>query len=258
MLQSRDAEFRFFDCDGLVCTNAQYFDRHGERFASALIPNGVDPEIFYPPGTATNETDPQAEIKGISPWSEAKTKGSAKTKGTDPFNGGDLPWQRARYGLPPEKRIALMVSALIPSKRVSDGVRAVAAIADLFLVVAGDGECREEVDREAQRLLPERYLRISLPRGKMPGLYRFADVFLHLSRDEASANAYMEALATGLPIVTHDWEVTRWTLEDQAFLVDSNQPHLVTLALARAIDSNSPAAVQRTGILSRGDFRGIL
>jgi glycosyltransferase involved in cell wall biosynthesis len=204
MVQSRAAEYRFFDCDGLVCTNPQYFARHAERYPSALIPNGVDPELFSP---------------------------------------GER--NRAAYGLPADGPVALMVSALIPSKRVIEGVRAAAKIPGLFLAVAGDGECRQEVDDEAHRLLANRYLRVSLPRGRMPGLYRCADVFLHMSRGEASANAYMEALATGLPIVTHDWEVTRWTLEDSGFLVDCADEQAVTSALSRAIEEKSPEMISR-------------
>jgi glycosyltransferase involved in cell wall biosynthesis len=204
MIQNRSAEYRFFDCDAVVCTNAQYFARHGERYPSALIPNGVDPDIFYP-GRA----------------------------------------DRAAYGLPIAGPVALMVSALIPSKRVVEGVRAAANVPGLFLVVAGDGECRRDVDNEAGHLMPGRYLRLSLPRERMPGLYRCADAFLHMSRDEASANAYMEALATGLPIVTHDWEVTRWTLEDCAHLVNCADEKAVSAALSRAIEAKSPEAISR-------------
>ncbi|MGD0462545.1 MAG: glycosyltransferase [Tepidisphaeraceae bacterium] len=204
MVQNRAAEYRFFDCDGLVCTNPQYFARHAQRYPCVLIPNGVDPDLFSP-------------------------------------GQGN----RTAYGLPAHGPVALMVSALIPSKRVIEGVRAAAKIPGLFLVVAGDGERRQEVDEDAHRLLPGRYLRLRLPRRAMPGLYRCADVFLHMSRDEASANAYMEALATGLPIVTHDWEVTRWTLEDCGFLVNCADEQATTAALARAIEEKSPEMISR-------------
>jgi glycosyltransferase involved in cell wall biosynthesis/GT2 family glycosyltransferase len=204
MVENRSAEYRFFDCDGLVCTNPQYFAKHSERYFSALIPNGVDPDVFSP---------------------------GAKN--------------REAYGLQADGPVALMVSALIESKRVIEGVRAAAKIPGLFLVIAGDGECREQVDDEARRLLAGRYRRVSLPRDRMPGLYRCADVFLHMSRDEASANAYMEALATGLPIVTHDWEVTRWTLEDCGYLVDCADEQAVIAAISRAMDDQSAENVSR-------------
>jgi glycosyltransferase involved in cell wall biosynthesis len=213
MLQSSDAEFRFFDCDGLVCTNSQFFARHGERFPSALIPNGVDAQIFHP-----GEAD------------------------------------RSEFGLPQDGPIALTVSALIPSKRVIEAVRAAARVPGLFLVVAGDGPCRDEVDEEAGRLLAGRYLRLTLPREKMPGLYRCADVLLHMSREDPSANAYTEALASGLPIVTHNWEVTQWTLEDCAFLVDCQDEAAVAGALARALEAKSADAVSHRCELAQRRF----
>ena len=138
-----------------------------------------------------------------------------------------------------------MVSALIPSKHVTEGIRAAAKVPGLFLVVAGDGECRRDVDEEARRLMPGRFVRLSLAARRMPGLYRCADALLHMSRDEPSGIAYTEAMATGLPIVTHDWEVTRWTLPDHDLLVDSTDEKAVTAALARAIEDKSEEKIQR-------------
>jgi glycosyltransferase involved in cell wall biosynthesis len=213
MVQSRDAEYRFFDCDGLVCTNPQYFARHRERYRCALIPNGVDADLFHPG-----------------------------------------PADRAAYGLPADIPLILMVSALIPSKRVLDGVAAIAAVDGAFLVIAGDGECRDEVDAQAARLLPSRYRRLTLAPHDMPGLYRCADVFLHTSRDEPSANVYLEALSTGLPIVAHDWEVTRWTLEDCGTLVDCADSAAVAAALRHTLADKSPDAARRRREMARRRF----
>jgi glycosyltransferase involved in cell wall biosynthesis len=212
-VRSRDAEYRFFDCDGLVCTNPQYFARHRERYRAALIPNGVDADLFRPG-----------------------------------------PADRAAYGLPADVPLILMVSALIPSKRVGDGISAAAQIPGAYLAVAGDGQCRQEIETQAAQFLPGRFRRFNLPRQGMPGLYRCADVFLHTSREEPSANAYMEALATGLPIVTHDWEVTRWTLGDCGTLVDCADPPALVAALRQALVDKSPDAAARRRELVRRRF----
>jgi glycosyltransferase involved in cell wall biosynthesis len=45
---SDSSEFRWFDCDGLICTNPEYMERNCDRYRSALIPNGVDPARFNP------------------------------------------------------------------------------------------------------------------------------------------------------------------------------------------------------------------
>jgi glycosyltransferase involved in cell wall biosynthesis len=144
------------------------------------------------------------------------------------------------FDLPDGVPLVLMVSALIPSKRVLEGIRCVAGTPNMHLAVAGDGELRDQVQALGRELLGKRFHRFRLPRHRMPELYRCADVFLHMSQDEPSANAYMEALATGVPIVTHDWEVTRWTLEDQGLLVDTSSEDAVRAALLRALEARTP------------------
>lgn len=194
MVHANNWEFKHFSCDGLVCTNPEYFERNKERYPSALIPNGVDTAKFF-------------------------------------VGTGD----RAALGLPANAKIVLIVAALIPSKRVAEGVRAVAGADNLHLVVAGDGEQRDIVDGLGKELLGERYRRLTLPRPKMPELYRCADVLLHMSQDEPFGNIYIEALASGLPVVAHETAVTRWITEDQARLVDANDISAVSRALEEAI-----------------------
>lgn len=158
---------------------------------------------------------------------------------------------RAGFDLPPGRPTVLMVSALIESKRVAEAIDAVAEVADARLVVAGDGPLRERVQRHGRRVLGDRFVRLTAARDRMPDLYRAADAFLHMSVDEPSANAYIEALATGLPIVTHDRHVTRWTLGDLAYLVDTTQAGAVAGALRRAIDEPAERAAERVELARR-------
>ncbi|URD61548.1 glycosyltransferase family 4 protein [Sphingomonas sp. KRR8] len=46
--QRNGLEPRFFDCEGLICTNPVYFERQKQVFFSRLIPNGIDPARFMP------------------------------------------------------------------------------------------------------------------------------------------------------------------------------------------------------------------
>jgi glycosyltransferase involved in cell wall biosynthesis len=193
MVHSRDWEYRHFSCDGLICTNPEYFERHRDRYPCALIPNGVNPDMFCPGDSA-----------------------------------------RQALGLP-DGPVVLMVSALASFKRIIEGIKAVAPMPGVYLVIAGDGEQRSAVQKLGDKLMPGRFKLLTLPRAQMPQLYRSANVFLHMSQDEPSANAYIEALATGLPIVTHDRYVTRWTLEDQAVLVNTSDDDAVRDGISRAM-----------------------
>ena len=158
------------------------------------------------------------------------------------------PPERARLGLPVAGPIVLMVSALIPSKRVADGVRAVSHMPGAQLVVAGDGPEREAVDRLAGELLPGRFRRLTVAATEMPALYRSADVFLHLSREESFGNVFIEALGCGLPIVGHESERLRWIVGEDAVLLDTGDP----AGVARALDE---AIAARATLVPRGQAR---
>lgn len=181
--QANNFEYRFFGCEGLVCTNPDFYERNKARWRCRIIPNGVDCSSFQPG-----------------------------------------PPQRQQFGLPADRLIVLMVSALIASKRVEVGIEAVSRIPDAHLVVAGDGPLRQHVDTLAERVLPGRFTRLSLSPEQMPALYRSADVFMHLSQDEAFGNVFIEALACGLPVVAHDSPRARWIVGDDEFLFDTNEP----------------------------------
>jgi glycosyltransferase involved in cell wall biosynthesis len=88
----------------------------------------------------------------------------------------------------------------------------------------------------------------------MPELYRCADVFLHLSRDESCGVANLEALATGLPIVSQDAPVARWLLEDAAEFVDEGDEAQVAAALQRAAGRSTPEARARRRALAERRF----
>lgn len=191
-----NSEYRFFSCDGLVCTNPEYFARNRDRWNCALIPNGIDLARFAP--------GPRA---------------------------------RSRFDLPADKPIILMVSAFMDTKRVLDGIRAVSKIPGAMLVVAGDGPLRDEGDALAARLLPNRYRRMSLSADQMPDLYRTADAFLHLSKVESFGNVYLEAAATGLPVVAHDYDLTRWILGDAPFLCDTDDQDQLVARLVSALEA---------------------
>jgi glycosyltransferase involved in cell wall biosynthesis len=163
---------------------------------------------------------------------------------TERFRPG--PADRAALGLPAGRPVVLMVSALTETKRVLEGIRAVARAPEAWLVVAGDGPLREAVDRLAAELLPNRFRRASFAHEQMPALYRSADVFLHMATRESFGNVYVEALASGLPIVAHDDEVTRWILESHAQLVDTSSLDDVARALTRGLGDGARGAAERS------------
>ena len=208
---SNQSEYRFFGCEGLVCTNPDFYERNRARWRCQLIPNGVDCERFK-----------------------------------------FAPSDRGRFGLPADKLIVLMVSALIPTKRVDVGIDAVSRIPKAHLVVAGDGPARQAIEASAAKLLPGRFTLLTVPAEQMPALYQSADVFLHLSKEEAFGNVFLEAMACGLPIVAQDSARVRWIVGDNQFLVDTNDPETTATAIVAA--SDAPIANQQESIAKAEAF----
>lgn len=142
------------------------------------------------------------------------------------------------FDLPNDQPVVLMVSALIPSKRVLEGMRAVAELEEVRLVVAGDGPLRVQVEELGQQLMPGRFHRVSVDSSRMPDLYRSVATVLHMSVDEPFGNVYTESLATGLPIVAHDRRSTQWIVDDTSYLVDTRNLERVTQSLRSAINEH--------------------
>jgi len=155
---------------------------------------------------------------------------------------------REQFGIPLDGPVVLMVSALIDSKRVLDGIRALSAMKGAHLVVAGDGPLREDASQLAAELLPGRYTQLTVSASDMPALYRSADVFLHLSMSESFGNVFLEAWASGLPIVAHDSSRLRWIVGDTQLLCDTRYPEQISAALSAALSkgtSSSTAEIER-------------
>jgi glycosyltransferase involved in cell wall biosynthesis len=203
--RASNSEYRFFRCEGLVCTNPDYYEHNRHRWNCRLIPNGVDVARFFPG-----------------------------------------PGQRDQFGLPTDRPIVLMVSALIASKRVNAGIEAVRHLPDVHLVVAGDGPLRDQVDAAAAKSLPGRFTRLSVAPEKMPLLYRSADVFLHLSMEESSSLAFVEAMACGTPVVGHDSPRMRYVAGDGEYLLDTRDLQAVAQHIRLACNASSSQAQDRS------------
>jgi len=208
MCHANQREYRLFHCDGLVCINPEYYERNKDRYPTALIPNGTDPDFFTP-----ESTDPVPEEVRID------------------HNGP----------------IVVMASALIPSKRVDHAVTSVAQIPNACLVVAGNGPDRQAIaDLAAERLPGRHRLLGSVNRQLMPHIFRQADAFLHMSQEEPFGIVYLEAGASGLPIVCHDSPVSRWIMGDCARFVDTSDHSAVAAALQAVIGQPAGAALAQS------------
>jgi len=147
---------------------------------------------------------------------------------------------------------------LIPHKDVATVLRAVASLArrdpsmSPYLLVAGDGESRRELESEAQALgLFDRVEFLgALSSDDMHSFFESLDVYVHSSLGETLSMSILEAAATGIPIVASDAPGIRdlLTHEVDALLVPPSDPSALADALDRLRD---PDLRQRLGTSAR-------
>lgn len=147
----------------------------------------------------------------------------------EPLGGAEKRVVRRRLGLPEDREILLSVGNLDKGvKRMDYVVREVAALPEAqrpYLLMLGHVDPdTEEIRALARELLGEGNFRIgSVPRSEIWDFYRSADVFALGSLCEGFGFVYIEALASGLPVIAHDYETTRFVLGDQGLYADLRQ-----------------------------------
>lgn len=106
-------------------------------------------------------------------------------------------------GLP--KPIILSVGALVWYKHHERVIEAIAKLGYGSVVIVGEGEEKERLEKLGNKLLPGRFKIMSVPFEKMPEIYRSCDLFTLPSWNrEAFGIVYLEAMASGLSVVAPD------------------------------------------------------
>ena len=106
---------------------------------------------------------------------------------------------RARLGVPDEAKLVLSLAKFNEREAPWDLLRAFQRLSqDTWLVLAGDGPARAELEREAG---PRVRFPGYVPYPELPALYAAADLFVHPAREERWGVSVQEALACGLPVI---------------------------------------------------------
>lgn len=144
---------------------------------------------------------------------------------------------RAALQLGPEP-VALYLGALAAEKRPADAIEAVAAVAGLQLVLAGDGPLRPELEAQAAIGAPGRTRFLGSVPDPVPILHA-ADVLVCPSETEGMAGCLLEAALVGLPVVATRVGAAEEVVppEGGALVAAGDVP-----ALAAAIRSTLPSA----------------
>lgn len=146
--------------------------------------------------------------------------------------------------------LVLSVGALIPLKGHQIVIDAVASLPGVRLWIAGEGPHRAALAAQIARLGLDGRVRLlgSVPHAELPRLLGAADAMALASEREGLANAWLEALASGTPIVIPDVGGARQVVQaDAAGRIVARTPEAFAAALGALIaDPPSPAAVRAT------------
>lgn len=115
---------------------------------------------------------------------------------------------RADLGLEPGVPVVLSLGRLALEKNVAETIALLARVQDQpwQLVVAGDGPQARQLRAQVRRLgLADRVRFVgAVDPARVPDHYRAADVFVSASRSETQGLTFLEALASGVPVLCRD------------------------------------------------------
>jgi glycosyltransferase involved in cell wall biosynthesis len=157
----------------------------------------------------------------------------------DEFHPGSP--ERRRFALPPDVPIALFAGDLKTSRKNLDTVlRALRSVPVLHLAVAGRHE-RTSYPDQARALGVEKRVHFLGFQKDMAALMRSADLFVFPSRYETCGLVLLEALASGIPVVTARSVGGAELIGDDVGVVleDSEDPAVLASALSALVDNAS-------------------
>jgi 1,2-diacylglycerol 3-alpha-glucosyltransferase len=169
---------------------------------------------------------------------------------TGMFRPGDQQAARARFGLPSDKLIVLCCAAIRRyHKRIDILVDEFARIdrPDVMLVIAGGRETDTDAIIAEANARPGQRVRFlpNVPRADMPELYRTADLFTLASLFETFGTVFVEAMASGLPVVCHDTPNFRAIVGPAGYYVDASKAGGLAAGITALLRRDARAALVR-------------
>jgi glycosyltransferase involved in cell wall biosynthesis len=175
----------------------------------------------------------------------------------DDFFPDPMRRQRARdaLGIPPEAQVVGTVGRLTAVKDQKTLIQAVERLRGehpgLIVLLIGDGELRDDLEEQVQRLHLQEIVRFLGWRPDVPDLLNALDLFVLCSLNEGMGRALVEAMATGLPAVATSVGGIPDLIEEDVngCLVPAGDGDVLASAISRIL--NNPDALRAMGKKSR-------
>lgn len=127
----------------------------------------------------------------------------------------------------------LCVARLTSRKRIRDIIESIKDLEKVDLTLVGEGPEEEELNKLVSDLdIEDRVeFRGYVPHEKLPEIYNRSDIFILPSLKEGMSNTILEAMASGLPIITTDTGGTEELIKDNGIIVDKKRPESIKNAI---------------------------
>ena len=122
---------------------------------------------------------------------------------------------------------------------------------DITLTIAGGGVLKESLQQLAKQKQLQNTITFTdiVPTDQMPQLYRQHDLFISATAQEGMSNAMLEAMASGLPIVTTNCEGLEELIGDNGIIVQDNQPQAFADIIKQL--ANEPETINNMALAAR-------
>jgi len=151
---------------------------------------------------------------------------------------------KERFNISQDAVVVGIVARLNPVKDHSTLLKAFKIIfdkvTDAVLVIIGDGELREEIEREINGLGVRGRVLLLGERTDIPELLNMLDVFVLSSLSEGHNMSLLEAMAVGLPVVATNVGGNVEIVDDEktGFLVPARSPQLLAEKIGMLLQNN--------------------
>jgi glycosyltransferase involved in cell wall biosynthesis len=146
--------------------------------------------------------------------------------------------------------LVVSTGALIERKGHDIVIEAIAALPNVHLLIAGEGAYRGALETKIAALgLTDRVRLLgAVPHGEMAALLTAADVMALASENEGLANAWVEALACGVPLVIPDVGGAPEVVTERAYgRIVGRTPAGFASGIAAVLSDHTPPMTVRTG-----------
>jgi glycosyltransferase involved in cell wall biosynthesis len=156
----------------------------------------------------------------------------------------------------------LTVSRLSSTKRIDLLVDAVAILrksgVDVRLDIAGQGKLLDELKKTAARAGLAEHVNFMgrVASDDIPQLYRDSRIFVMSSTREGMSNAMLEAMASGLPVVTTRCQGVEELIDDNGIVVEDFDAGKIAAAIRRLVDDENMYEQMRIAARKRAQTFG--